>query len=286
MRPWIAPSLVAAVLALLLPALPAAAETVHFRSATVPPTPLQLRLAKEQAHPVPEPLSTKLSGELYRPADDGRFPAVVALHGCGGPGLREREDALGARFTALGYALLIADSFGPRGVTNGCSHDYWVRPADRVADAYGALAYLARLPFVDADRIALLGFSQGADVALSAVTPGGDESLFDRHFHTAIAYYPTCAGFNGTVSVPTAILIGELDDWTPAAACQKMMARRSREGAPLRLVIYPGAYHAFNAVTLRNRPMTYMGHHLEYNEAADRAAWAEMVAALRRAFGG
>jgi len=286
MRPWIAPSLMTAVLAMLLPSLPAAAETVRFLSATVPPTPLQLRVAQERKQPVPEPLSTELSGELYRPTGDGPFRAVVALHGCGGPGSREGENSLGVRFTSLGYALLIVDSFSPRGITNGCSHDYWVKPADRVADAYGALAHLARLPFVDADRIAVVGYSQGADVALSAVTPGGDESLFDRHFRTAIAYYPTCAGFNGTVSVPTAILIGELDDWTPAAACQKMMARRSREGAPLRLVIYPGAYHAFNAVTLRDRPMTYKGHHLEYNEAADRAAWAEMVAALRRAFGG
>jgi hypothetical protein len=27
------------------------------------------------------------------------------------------------------------------------------------------------------------------------------------------------------------------------------------------------------------------GHHVEYNEAADLAAWDEMTAALRRAFG-
>lgn len=139
-----------------------------------------------------------------------------------------------------------------------------------MADAYGALAYLARLPFVDADRVAVLGYSQGADVALSAVAPGGDETLFDRHFRAVIAYYPMCANFNGTVSVPTVILIGELDDMTPAAACQKMMARRSTEGAPLRLVIYPGAYHSFNAIRLRDKPTTYLGHHLEYNEAADR----------------
>jgi len=47
--------------------------------------------------------------------------------------------------------------------------------------------------------------------------------------------------------VPTLILIGDLDDWSPAADCQKMMAQRSGDGAPLRLVVYPGAYHAFDA---------------------------------------
>jgi dienelactone hydrolase len=282
---WSAMFRIAAALTMLLAVLPAAAETVHFPSATTPPTPLQLRLAREHGQPVTEPPGKKLSGELYRPTGDGRFPAVVALHGCDGPGSRASEDVLGARITALGYGLLIVDSFGPRGVTNGCSPDYWTKPADRVGDAFGALTYLTRLPFIDPDRIAVIGYSQGADVALSAVTPGGEETLFDRHFRTAIAYYPWCASFNGTVSVPTVILIGALDDWTPAAACQKMVARRGSEGAPIRLVVYPGAYHAFNAVSLRGKPTTYRGHHVEYNEAADHAAWTETVAALRTAFG-
>ncbi len=284
MRPRITP-LLAAIVALLLPALPAASETVHFPGATTPPTPLQLRLAHERGQPVAQPPGIELSGELYRPSGDGPFPAVVSLHGCGGLGSKNSKDAIGARFTALGYVLLIVDSFGPRGVTNGCSPDYWYKPVDRVGDAFGALIYLTRLSFVDPDRIAVVGHSQGADVALSTVTPGGDETLFARHFRAVIAYYPMCAAFNGTVSVSTVILIGELDDWTPATACQKMMARRGGEGAPIRLVVYPNAYHAFDAAMLRDSAKTYLSHHLEYNEAADRAAWAETVAALRTVFG-
>ena len=284
MRPRITP-LLTAIVALLLPALPAASETVHFPGATTPPTPLQLRLARERGQPVTQPSPIELSGELYRPPGDGPVPAVVALHGCGGTGSRVNKDPIGAQFTALGYAVLFVDSFGPRGITNGCTPAYWLNPVDRVGDAFAALAYLAQLPFVDPERIAVVGYSQGADVTLSAVTPGGDESVFDRHFRAAIAYYPWCGGFNGTVAVPTVILVGERDDWTPAAACKKLMARRGSEGAPLRLVVYPDAYHAFNIVTLRDRPITYQGHHLEYNEAADRAAWAETVAALRTAFG-
>jgi dienelactone hydrolase len=64
-----------------------------------------------------------------------------------------------------------------------------------------------------------------------------------------------------------------------------MMLRRTGEGAPIKLIVYPGAYHAFDAATLRDRPRTYQGHHLEYNEAADRAAWSEAAAFLRQAFG-
>ena len=266
-----------------LAALPAAAETVRFPSATTPPTPLQQRLFKERGQPIHPQASVELTGEFYRPAGDGPFPAVVSLHGCGGRFSRASEDASGAWFVALGYAVLMVDSFGPRNITNGCSPEYLAYPADREADAYGALDWLARLPFIDPERIAIVGYSQGAGVALSAVTPGGNEALFDRHFRAAIAYYPPCGGFNGTVSAPAVILIGDLDDWTPAQDCQKMMARRGNEGAPLRLVVYPGAYHGFNF--RRDRPQTYLGHHLEYNEAADKAALAETIAVLRQAFG-
>ncbi|MDP1961455.1 MAG: hydrolase, partial [Reyranella sp.] len=84
----------------------AAAETVRFPSATTPPTPLQQRLAQERGQPVPVSPGTELTGELYRPAGDGMFPAVVMLHGCAGRPSREREDASGAYFASLGYALL------------------------------------------------------------------------------------------------------------------------------------------------------------------------------------
>ena len=63
-----------------------------------------------------------------------------------------------------------------------------------------------------------------------------------------------------------------------------MMARRSGAGLrPLRLVVYPNAYHAFNSVRLRGKPDFFYGRR-ENNEAADGAARQETLEALRRAF--
>jgi len=270
-----------ALLAAALVWAPAIAETVHFRSATAPPTPLQQRLARERVETIEQQPGVELSGELYRPAGDGPFPAVVMLHGCNGPFSRSVADAFGTRFAALGYVLLIVDSFGPRDIKQRCFVD--VGPSvDRVMDAYGALIYLAEQRSVDPDRIAVLGYSQGAMVALSAVELNGVSTLFDRRFRTAIAYYPTC-DVTVAVAVPTVILIGELDDWTPARDCRNAVARRTGEGAPVKLFVYPDAYHGFNFA--RDKPANLYGHHIEYNEAAARAAWAETVAALRAAFG-
>jgi dienelactone hydrolase len=283
MKPLVSLLAAAVLLTGPLASRPTIAETVHFRSATTPPTPLQARLARERGQPVAEQPSTELVGELYRPTGNGPFPAVVSLHGCGGRGPRASEDASGARFVALGYALLIVDSFSPRGVKEYCS-TAWKAPVDRLMDAYGALLYLAGLPFIDADRIALVDYSQGGWVALSAVKLRDVEALFDRHFRAAVAYYPPCDISLGAVSVPTLVLAGELDDWALARDCQAMVARRNGEGAPMRLVVYPGAHHAFDAASVRDEPRTYFGHGLEYNEAADQAAWTETLAALKDAF--
>src|SRR6185436_13098727 len=130
----------ALALLLLLLASPSFAETVHFPSATTPPTPLQQRLAKERGTPIDPQPTTDLAGELHRPAGDAPFPAVVALHGCGGRGPRDYEDALAARFVALGYVLLIVDSFGPRSITERCTPaSFDKEDVDRVMDAYGGL---------------------------------------------------------------------------------------------------------------------------------------------------
>ena len=234
-------------------ALCASAETVRFPAAATPPTPLQERLARERGQPVSRPPVVELTGELYRPGGEGPFPAVVALHGCAGAPSRENVAAAGAAYAALGYALLIVDSFGPRGVAQRCQFNLGV-PVDRVMDAYGGLLYLAGLPFIDPDRIAVVGYSQGADIALDAVRLGGVATQFDRHFRAAVAYYPWCVASDGAVAVPTVILIGELDEATPARNCETMMAQRSGQGADLRLIVYPGAHHSFNSTRLRGKP--------------------------------
>ena len=46
--------------------------------------------------------------------------------------------------------------------------------------------------------------------------------------------------------MPTLILIGSADDWTPAAACQQMVAGARGRSALVQIVIYPRAHHEFD----------------------------------------
>ena len=71
--------------------------------------------------------------------------------------------------------------------------------------------------------------------------------------------------------IPTLIVIGALDDWTPAADCSNRIATWGKAGAPIALVVHPGAHHGFYYPHLQPG-RTLFGHWLEYNgEAAERA---------------
>ena len=222
--------------------------------------------------------SPPLQGYLRQPGGRGPSPAVVLLHGCAG-NWRRLDERWGKPIASWGYVTLAVDSFGPRGIENTCSNG---APVDLAYDAYRALDFLVKQPFVDPDHVAVLGFSQGGRLALTSVEHGSLEQTSRSKFRAAVAFYPPCRAFRGNMTVPTLILVGELDDWTPADDCRDMVegredwgvSRQKGDGMPIRLIVYPGAYHAFDSPALRE-PIQYFGHHLEFNqEAADRAAEA------------
>ena len=256
-----------------------AAERVQFESARYQVGPLQQRLARERGETVVRPPAEIISGYLTKPDGPGPFPAIVHLHGCNGlsKALKAGADKglWSEQLAAWGYAVLVVDSFSTRGIEQACT-GVGSGIAARIADAYGALAYLSAQSFVDPSRIAVMGFSQGAITALSLIGARDFEIVeneAERKFKAAVAFYPACLG-DGTMTVPTLILIGELDDWTHAVACTNMMKDRSGAGSPVKLIVYPGAHHGFDVVSLQpGRDM--FGHRVEYNAAAAEQASEE-----------
>ena len=211
-----------------------------------------------------------LQGYLRQSGSAGPSPAVVLLHSCNGNWGR-LDERWGKRIASWGYVTLTVDSFGPRGLKS-CGDS----ASDRLAlDAYRALNFLVNASFVDPARVAVLGFAQGGRMALMSVEHGAIEQTSSNKFAAAVAFYPPCRWFRGDVTVPTLILIGERDDLTPAAACRDMvdgrdemgMSRQRHEGAPIKLIVYPGAYHGFDAPNLET-PVKLSEHHLEFNQSA------------------
>ncbi|HUG36411.1 MAG TPA: dienelactone hydrolase family protein, partial [Candidatus Limnocylindrales bacterium] len=178
-------------------------------------------------------------------------------HGCAGPGNVERGWA--ATLGAAGYATLVLDSFGGRGLTEVCSSAWSLTAFQRLPDAYGALRVLSTHPGIDARRIALMGFSHGGGLTLGAATVWARERYASggrARFRAFLPFYPSC---NGTapeldaISAPLRIHIGELDDWSPSVPCRERVAALRTRGYDADVTVYPGAHHAFDDV---GRPVT------------------------------
>lgn len=198
----------------------------------------------------------KLSAALFRPDGGAAVPVVVAMHGCGG--LRDAAGKIQPHFrdwgeilTKQGFAVLFPDSFGSRGLGSQCR----VRPRsvkasdERVADARAARAWLQAQSWVQADRVSLLGWSNGGSTVLWAVRPRAAPKDSHPDFRTAIALYPGCRGHLDaawSARVPTLVLAGAADDWTPARDCEQMIAGAKGRSAQTAIVTYPGAYHDFD----------------------------------------
>ncbi|MGE0418988.1 MAG: dienelactone hydrolase family protein [Acetobacteraceae bacterium] len=268
MKIW---AFVALVLSVCLGGQPVHAEVVQFHSAGRPPTPLQARMARERGVPPQTGPGDLISGELYRPQGTGPFPALVMLHTCRGRLASASEQKIATSFTALGFVVLAVDSFGPRGVGEQCVVATAV--IDRIADAYGALDWLTGQSFVVPTRVALLGLSQGANVAFEIASSRDTMGRTDRAtFAAAILYYPYCHPTDPPAKIPTLILIGDADDWTPARQCQAMAVQHAGAGTVEELIVYPGAQDGFNLVDLKGNALSLYGHRMVYEETADQAA--------------
>lgn len=265
----------ALILALLSWGGIAKAELVTFASASVTPTPFAQRQAELHGTIASPILGDMIEGDLYKPDGAGPFPAIVSMHGCEGwPKTSDARRQQAERYVSQGYVVLEVDSFGLRGIKQACVPTAGNRPADRPGDAFGALDWLNTQSFVDGSRVALTGWSQGGGVVLFVLRKDGFLPASTHWFAAGIAYYPVCSPSGAVVTAPVLVLVGELDDWTPANDCRAMGDMPHSGGSSETVMVLPGAHHAFNGPSLRDHPRDVFGHHLEYSETATAAARA------------
>ena len=184
-----------------------------------PPTPFTLKRAKKLG--IEPKIETEpaipLSGYLFKPSDEGPHSAVVLLHTCAG--MSEHEGHWVKTLLDWGHVVLAVDSLSPRDLHYICDgRKGSIGPWNRALDAFGAKAYLSTLPFVDPDRIAVMGMSHGGMAVLETIKKSTTENIPEKPFSAAIVYYPLC-GEAAPLNAPGLILIGELDAWTPSNQC-------------------------------------------------------------------
>jgi dienelactone hydrolase len=264
----------------------------------------------------------EIPATLIKPSGEGPFPAVVIMHDCSGLGPRSSGAPMrwAQELVSQGYVLLLPDSFTPRGLSDGTctvpgSQSNVASGYIRAGDAYGALAVLRNLSYVDGKRIGIMGGSHGGWTTLAAMCAPVKEKdplaeAKRNGFVAAVALYPSCGNRYGAWSTvrqnktfgpvvshsgvykpiaPVLILIGEKDDWTPAEVCREMVEVGRKAGFPLNIIIYPGAHHSFdseypvryNALRSNNNSLSGKGA----TTGGDPTAWSDAKKQVSLFFG-
>jgi uncharacterized protein len=114
----------------------------------------------------------RISGELSVPSRRGRFPLVVLAHGYKDPVTYRSSETLErerSHLAARGYVVLMPD-YRNHGASDRESSAPVAEPLGYPEDVVNAILAVrrAKLPFVDASRVGLLGRSMGGGVALNA----------------------------------------------------------------------------------------------------------------------
>ncbi|MGY2988243.1 MULTISPECIES: dienelactone hydrolase family protein [unclassified Bradyrhizobium] len=223
---------------------------------------------------------TEIVGYLFRPQTPGPYPAIVLLHGRGGPystnvnkdctlvsrtnpsaacnagSLSKRHAMWGQYWADHGYFALLPDSFGPRGKAHGFgryTHDDPDRSdvnekTVRPLDAEGALSWLRSQKEISSNRIFLQGWSNGGSTALNVMQRQGATT---SGYRAALVFYPGCgpaallAQTLGSAA-PITMLLGTDDEEVSPDRCRDVASRSVAAGSKIDVVVYPGATHDFD----------------------------------------
>ena len=223
-----------------------------------------------------------VTGVLLVPRGRGPFPGVVLNHGyiepstyVTGQGLAREQDYL----ARAGFVVLHTDYRGHAGSDPAAPLSRETR-LGYTRDTIAAVKALRREPYVDPDRIAMLGRSMGGGVTLNALVarpglvaaavvyasvssryldnlrrwtlperPGAARALFE-HFGTpreSPGFFEALSArtYFDRITEPVLLHHGTSDDSCPLAWSVTTQRLLQRAGVDSRLEVYPGEEHAF-----------------------------------------
>ncbi len=162
-------------------------------------------------------------------------------------------------YNEMGFATFQLQSFDSRDIQSTVGSQTEVTTAMVILDSYRALEALSQHPNIDVDKVGITGWSLGGGVSLYSAWLPLIDAINNRKFMFAahLPIYPACMAYpypaeNMQFSTsPIHILIGELDNWVPAAACTELIEKMHASGLPtnIEITIYENAHHSFDKVS-------------------------------------
>nr|WP_253948982.1 dienelactone hydrolase family protein [Mangrovicoccus sp. HB161399] len=195
-------------------------------------------------------------------------PVAILLSGC--DGVHDNMYWWAEELAGLGYAGLILDSHGPRGLDK---LESWrlvcagqVLPgAERAGDLVAALEAVRADPALDGDNVLLFGASHGGWTAMEALAdlmapalPAGIKAWETppaellAGIRGAVLLYPYCGALNGSArspwdsAPPVLMILGGHDTIISTPACRKLAGSLAGQGARISVREFAEADHGFD----------------------------------------
>jgi dienelactone hydrolase len=228
-----------------------------------------------------------LEATLYLPDGPGPFPLVVMSHGT--PRNVRQRRTMGRRrynaqsweFVSMGLAVVIpmrrgyGHSAGDYAEEEGfCDRaQFYEAGMESAKDLRATVEYLSRQPYIDPQRIVLVGYSSGGFASLALASQGlpgivgvisfagGRGSMKEKNCSPA-HLEAALARFGRTTRVPTLWIYAENDTYFPPWLAREMYQAFRRAGGQGRLVMLP--------------PFAEEGHFL-FSDVRGLEAWRPVV---------
>jgi len=176
------------------------------------------------------------------------YPLVIGL--AGSLGWSEHHYEYLQMYREMGIATFELKSFKARGVSSTVGSQVDVTTAMMIFDAYRALRALSDHPKIDKGKVAITGWSLGGGTTFfSGWLPLKNAIEPELSFAAHLAFYPPCfvePEILEFTDAPIHILIGELDNWTPAEPCVDLVQKMKNMGTDINLTIYENSHHSFD----------------------------------------
>jgi carboxymethylenebutenolidase len=220
-----------------------------------------------------------MEGYLTQPATSGRYPAVVVIQEIWG--VNSHIQSVTDRLPSQGYAGFAPALFHREGrMTLGLYEEMETAlarlgrctDANIIADVKAAIAYVKAQPFVDPQRIGIVGFCFGGRVSYQAACNIPD-------LKAAVVFYggrilqplggagPAPVEQTANITAPVLGLFGEQDGNPSPADVAKIADELNKHSKTYELHMYPGCGHGFHC-----------DGRASYRPEAAQDAWAKTMA--------
>jgi carboxymethylenebutenolidase len=178
----------------------------------------------------------------YPPSRAGNSPAVILIHGSGGPlhGL----DPFASQAAMFGVHVFVLHYFertGHNWAAPSQIESHFLAWLETIKDA---VSFVASQTGVDANRIGLLGFSLGAFLSLALATQDSRIAAVGELFGGLPEHFTKDAGN----LPPVLILHGEQDTTVPIDRAHELQRILQQHKIPYQIKIYPDQGHVFRGL--------------------------------------